>query len=354
MKKILTVYTGGTICSFAQEEGRSLDVGMAKRVIVDHFIRENPGDTEAAEGLFEDSGFAATTLSENMTLRKLDWIIRHILTFDLHSYAGMILLHGTDTLAYSATVLSLLFESAPVPIMLVSANRPPDDTRTNAHVNFRTATELIRRGIAPSVYVPYRNSDGTVWLHFASSILQCANFTDDFYSAPGEKAYLVDRGSAGQGMDSVISDISRRHIEKKKKSRNLIGKFTGLANTVLYISPYVGICYSRISLEGIQAVVHGTFHSGTVCVERNTTEEPFSSDSILSLAKRCEEKGIPLFLAPCVLGREQYSSTYDAVYNGHIVPLDMAAETAYTRAVTGVSCGYAGEALKEFMQNGSG
>ena len=69
MKNILTVYTGGTICSFAQEEGRSLNVTAAKRIIVDNFIRGSLKEAKTArEGLFEDSGLEATTLSENMTV----------------------------------------------------------------------------------------------------------------------------------------------------------------------------------------------------------------------------------------------------------------------------------------------
>lgn len=353
MKNILTVYTGGTICSFAQEEGRSLNVTAAKRIIVDNFIRGGrKGGETVEEGLFEDSGLEATTLSENMTVAKLDSIIRHIVTFDLDKYAGVIVLHGTDTLAYSTVVLSLLFERAPVPIMLVSANRPPDDPLTNANANFRTAAELIMAGIAPGVYVPYRNLDGTMWLHEGAALMQCANFSDDFYSAPGGKAYVVDQEGARDSMENMLSEIYCRHIEKKKEGgRSLLSKYAGLEDTVLCISPYVGIRYDRISLEGIRAVVHGTFHSGTVCVERNAPEESFSSASILSLAERCERKGIPLFLAPCILGCEQYSSTYDAVQNGHIVPLNMATETAYARIMTGVSCGYAKEALKEFVQD---
>lgn len=182
--------------------------------------------------------------------------------------------------------------------------------------------------------------------------MQCANFSDDFYSEPGEKAYAVDKGGAQGSRGNMLSEIYCRHMEKKKeRGRSLLGKYVGLEDTVLCISPYVGIRYDRISLEGIRAVVHGTFHSGTVCVERNAPEESFSSASILSLAERCERKRIPLFLAPCVLGCEQYSSTYDAVQSGHIVPLNMATETAYARIMTGISCGYTGEALIEFVQN---
>ena len=120
-------------------------------------------------------------------------------------------------------------------------------------------------------------------------------------------------------------------------------------SAVLLLHPYVGLDYSRIDLTGIKAIVHGTYHSGTVCVERGAPDDIYSTRSILYLADICRDKDIPIYMAPCLLDSGQYSSIYDAAQNGGIVPLNMTTEAAYAKAILGVSSGYSGNGLREFM-----
>ena len=86
-------------------------------------------------------------------------LIKYINNLELSNYDGIIVLHGTDTLAYTAALLSFAFAKIPVPIFIVSGNRPPHDKLSNANANFTTAVELIWSGIAPNVYVTYRNTE---------------------------------------------------------------------------------------------------------------------------------------------------------------------------------------------------
>ena len=120
-------------------------------------------------------------------------------------------------------------------------------------------------------------------------------------------------------------------------------------SSVMLLHPYTGLDYSRIDLSGIKAIVHGTYHSGTVCVERNSPDENYGRCSVLHLADRCREANIPVYMAPCTLDSGQYSSIYDAAQSGGIVPVNMTIESAYAKAMLGVSLGYAEAKLKEFM-----
>lgn len=354
MKQILTVYTGGTIGSAPDGEKRALNPTLAKRAIAANFSEGDSRYADLSAQLFRDSEFSEDlqTLSESMTQKKLGHIIRHIRSFDLSQYAGVIVLHGTDTLAYTAALFSLLFSDTPVPIMLVSGNRPPMDAETNANANFRAAAELIMDGIAPNVYVPYQNTDtdrGTVQIHLAATLMQCPNYSENFCNASVRKVFTL---SFAKMPDRELLDACKRlseersavYAEKLQKINNVP------QNRVLLLHPYTGLDYARISLRGISAVVHGTYHSGTVCVERNKEGEPYSSRSILSLSDRCREREIPLFLSPCKLDGEQYSSAYDAVRNGGAIPLGMTAEAAYGKALVGVAMGLRGKELADFMQ----
>lgn len=340
MKKILTVYTGGTICCEADGKMRALNSELAKRALISNFSQSRSKYAKQSLDLFVNSDFPECnqTLSENMTLNKLSLIIKHIKSFDLNEYSGIIVMHGTDTLAYTASLFSFVFSNLNIPLMLVSGNRPPLDSKSNANDNFKIAVELIMKGITPNVYVPYKNNDGKMLIHLGSNIMQCNNFSDDFYGALSQKSISVKERSL------------KKAVGKFKRFKKNEFSFDGeLVNGVLCINTYTGLDYSKISLDGIKAVVHGTYHSGTVCVERNNENEPYSTFSLLYFAKECEKRGVLLFVSPSKLDLNQYSSAFDLAQNSSAVFLNMTVEAAYMKAVTGVSSGFMGDELVSFM-----
>lgn len=362
MKKILIVYTGGTICSFCKENNRSTDIEAAKRIIVNNFEQSSSEFSDCTKDLFEDSKLEFCILSENMTIDKLNFIIDNIRVNDLSDFKGIIILHGTDTLAYTSSILSIFLQHINIPIMLVAANRPPNEEATNANVNFKTAVELIMKGITPNIYVPYMNSNKKMYLHLGATLMQCNNFSEDFYNASRDKCFEVDIEKQDYTkLFAKCEEYSSQRLSERMNHHNniidelqayndmLINNIKKIDDSILYIKPYVGLDYKKISLKGVKAIVHGTFHSGTVCVERNNNKETYSSKSILYLADRCRKKKIPIYISPCVLNSEQYSSTFDAVENGKVIPLNMTFESAYAKALLGVSCGYTKEELNNFV-----
>jgi len=60
-------------------------------------------------------------------------------------YDGIIITHGTDTLAYTAAALSFYFNAIKIPILLVSSDYPLDDSKANGLDNFMCAVEFIRQ-----------------------------------------------------------------------------------------------------------------------------------------------------------------------------------------------------------------
>lgn len=344
MKKILTVYTGGTICCEAADKMRNLNPALAKRALISNYSNGNSKFSRLADQIFEDSNLSLEnqTLSENMTLQKLEIIIEHIKSFDLKKYCGIIVMHGTDTLAFTASIFSYVFSYIDIPMMIVSGNRPPLDERSNANENFKTAVELIMNGIAPNVYVPYLNSDDKMYLHLGTNVMQCPNYSEDFRGADSDKSIVVRK-------------MFRNRVVEKSKAFKRIPKinFSKFDRSVLYLSPYMGFDYAKINLEGIKSIVHGSYHSGTVCVERSNENERYSSFSALYFAEECKKRKISLFVAPSKLDSDQYSSVYDLSKNSSAVLLDMTHESAYAKVLVGVSSGLSGEELKEFVKNTS-
>lgn len=319
MKNILIISTGGTICSKLIDGCRRLAPDLSESTIVENFYN-NAEYASLSRGIFENSGFSLKTLSENMTFERLEALISHIKSFDLKEFLGVIILHGTDTLAYTAALLSMVLSDTPVPVMLVSGDAPPDMEISNANVNFSTAVRLILDGIPANIYAPYRNTDGRIRIHLGSRLMQSPTFSADFRSAGGE----VDFAKASE------------------KRRPMPVEVHTLDSSVLLVHPYVNLDYSRIDLDGVTAVAHGSYHSGTFCAEGD-------KHSIVTLAHNCRDHDVSLFVAPCTLGEDQYESVYSAMSKSTFIPVSMTTEMLYIKLTLAVSTGLSGEELKRFI-----
>ena len=66
---------------------------------------------------------------------------------------GVLLLHGTDTLAYSAAALSFLLLGLPVPVLLTGSMRPAGTPDSDAWANLFGAMQALHQGLEPGVQV---------------------------------------------------------------------------------------------------------------------------------------------------------------------------------------------------------
>ena len=344
---ILVILTGGTICSApkadAGNKNQSNATAAKAHILADFAASVSPFASAVS---FEIRALVPDVLSENITLDVWNRLIDLFREVRWENYDGVIVLHGTDTLAYTACLLSMLLAGTPIPTVLVSSQLPLTkrdedgrevrEERTNGYANFRAAVELIKNGIAPNVYAVYRNMDGRMLLHYGAHLLQCPNYSNDFHSydeveiSDTENARLAGRPFGGD----------TRYFET-------IGSLTP---SVLLLVPYIGLDYARISTDGICAVVHGTYHSDTVCVERKERSEPFSSASVLSLVDRCKAAKIPFFLAPCDKDAYAYASTGDALDRGASYIPHTTLELAYVKTLVGVALGHGGAELEAFLR----
>ncbi len=366
MKNILIIHTGGTIGSLATENSRRMSketVTEARRFLIEEFATGNSAYAEHSQKLI-DSNYCweNTTLSESMSFEKLSTLINYINGIAFSDYAGIIVLHGTDTLAYTAALLSFAFSKINIPLFLVSGNRPPHDKLSNANDNFKSAIELIWGGIAPNVYVTYRNSDGIMRLYLASCIMQSENYSEDFRGVENKFFMLSTKKDFSFAIKACNSFL------QKRKSVPIINN---LLQKVLFIKPYTGIDYSlykNIFTEtDIKAVVHGSYHSGTVSYPglvfkteaQNTPQkseyynklalkEANSKYSVKYLCDICKTNNIPVFIAPSSLSSDQYETMNYVADNTHATLLNMTAEAAYMKAVIALSCKVTD--ITEFMQ----
>lgn len=364
--KILLILTGGTICSFGNESGncRDVDSVRARAQLLEQFERS---DSEFADQKFEVVTIL-DTLSENMTIPKWNDLIAFLKQKELFSYRGIIVAHGTDTLAFTSSLLSLVLSGVQIPVFLVSSQLPLNQERANGNSNFRYSVELICSGITAGVYVVYRNSDGKSYLHRGSHLESCRDYSDDFYSRDmmriteysdmiacngASDAKQIVRFKQGIGTECAGKQergpISNENVQKLVKRLEIRLQAIGtLKSDVVWIQPYVGMDYRTVAIpEGTRAVLHGLYHSATACVGA-TLKEQEASYSVLTLLERCRRRGIPFVISPCP-SEDAYASGSILRQNGALPVYGMTSEMVYVKALVAGALGYTGQKLYEFL-----
>ena len=116
---------------------------------------------------------------------------------------------------------------------------------------------------------------------------------------------------------------------------------------MLLINPYVGLNYERYLLNGVKAVLHGTYHSSTVAIGSAD-----NSSSALSLLSRCKAQNppIPVFLEPCNKDAYDYETTGELLRMGAEAIFGMTSEFSYVKLLFGVCLGLYGAELSDYMK----
>ena len=125
MKHILLIATGGTIAS--AEDGN----GLSPALTGEELARSVP----EIEGLCElDIVLPMNIDSTNM--RPAVWLrIADVIRENYDAHDGFVILHGTDTMSYTAAALSYLIQDSPKPIVLTGSQQPMGNPFTDAKIN---------------------------------------------------------------------------------------------------------------------------------------------------------------------------------------------------------------------------
>ena len=262
--KLLTVFTGGTIsCSEADgvlspdSQNGSYLLGMARQAGVrDDFETVQP----------------FSVLSENMTAAHLRALRACIAERLGEGYDGVIVTHGTDTLAYTAAYLDFVFGAQETPVVLVSANYPLRDSRSNGLQNFVAAADFLRTG-EKGVFVAYHNTgDRQTTIHCGREVLPQTPYEDSVFSLFMQPYGWMENGVWTRNPDhpqTVQDDLSACELNGR----------------VLFLRPYVGMVYPALS--DVKAVLLEGWHSGTL---------PTATPELQAFCRAAREKGVGVYL----------------------------------------------------------
>lgn len=143
--KVLIIYTGGTIGMKRTDEGYTPAPGFLSEALAAIPDMSRP-DFPAWE-LYEMSPLLD---SSNMTVREWNAIARVI--YDRYDeFAGFVVLHGTDTMAYTASALSFILDGLDKPVILTGSQIPLSELRSDGRDNLITATMIAGEGVVREV-----------------------------------------------------------------------------------------------------------------------------------------------------------------------------------------------------------
>jgi len=309
---ILIIYTGGTIGMVQKATN-----GNLFPVKFDHILEEVP-DLKRLEYNFQVVTFTPPIDSSNMT--PAIWVkIANTIERNYSKFDGFVILHGTDTMAYTASALSYMFENLDKPIVLTGSQLPIGILRTDGKENLITSIQIAaaqRNGqaIVPEVCV-YFNSK----LYRGNRISK--RHADDF-SAFSSANYppLANAGVEIKYFKENIHHFANKGILKVRThfDENVV---------ILKIFPGIGrlVFENILNIPGLKGVVLESFGSGNI---------PSARWMISQIKNAIKRKIIFLNITQCQGGAVrmgQYETSEELLNAGVVSGKDMTTEAAITK-----------------------
>lgn len=323
-KGVLIIYTGGTIGSLPKDRSdplsplvpAHLDEVLARLPTFDtdrHAI--SLGETWIHLGTHS---WSQPLDSSNITLD--DWReMAAVIADHYDAYEGFVILHGTDTLAYTASALTFMLENLSKPVVLTGSQLPIGRTRSDAVQNLVTSLEIaaarsLGATVIPEVTVFFRDrllrGCRTTKMSASSfSAFDSPNFSPLIRA--GEHLVPQHRSPAvevAQGPFRVVDNFDLNVAS--------IGIFPGMNPQLLR---------NLLATEGLRGVVLQTFGSGNAPMTGeflDTIDEAVRSGKLITSVTQCRSGSVELGL---------YDASAGLLSRGVISGMDMTVEAALTK-----------------------
>ncbi len=313
MYNILLIFTGGTIGSTIEKHVINTDPAN-QYTLIDLYRKKYP---RASEIQFQTLA-PYEILSENLVPNHWEKLIAAIDETDHSLYDGIIVTHGTDTLAYSACALSFAYAQVKLPLVLVSSNFTLADSRANGLDNFNAAIEFIIQKQQTGVFVAYRNQKQNVKIHLGSRLSSCFPLDDTFMSIQ-DKTYLEFDDQKFIELNPFPNSLTA--------NPHILPSSLQFSSSILLIKPYPGLNYNFFNLQDVQVIVHDLYHSGTACITDNWGQQ----HSLIKFISHCRAQGISFYLAPALISENTYITTQLMLDAGARMIWNTSIEAAYVK-----------------------
>lgn len=311
-RSVLIIYTGGTIGMLADPR-----TGALRPMDLAHLEEQVPELDRMNVSLGSES-FEIPIDSSDM--RPADWVrIARIIGKNYDAYDGFVVLHGSDTMAYTASALSFLLEGLNKPVILTGSQLPIGTIRTDAKENLITAIEVAAacnaqgQVMVPEVAVYFEYS-----LYRGNRTVKVHAERFEAFRSPNYPR-LAEAGVHLKYDQAAILPFRSGTLKVHERMDDNVG--------VIRLFPGIRAEWVRhaLSTPGLRAVVLTTFGSG------NGPTDPAFTTAL----REARERGITVVNATqCFGGRVEqgrYVTSQAFVEIGVLSAADMTVEAAVTK-----------------------
>jgi L-asparaginase len=327
---ILLIYTGGTIGMIENPE-----TGALESFNFQH-LKDNMPELKKL-------GYAVSTYQFDPPMDSSDmgpegWQkIVEIIAANYQTYDGFVVLHGTDTMSYTASALSFMLENLSKPVILTGSQLPIGTLRTDGKENLITAIEIAAASENGFPLVP------EVCIFFENALLRgnrTRKINADNFNAFRSYNY-PPLAQAGVHIKYDTAQIYYPILRKPLKAHYLLDRNITILKLFPGMSPEV--IESILNTPGLKGVVMETFGSG------NAPREAW----FLNMLREAVGRGLVIVnVTQCMGGSvemHRYETGQKLLEAGVISGYDSTTESAVAKMMFLFGHGLSPEEVKEHM-----
>jgi len=330
---ILIIYTGGTIGMVKDYKTNAL-----KAFDFDN-LKKNIPELNLLNCKIDTISFDEPLDSSN--IHPNDWVkIAAIIEENYNIYDGFVVLHGSDTMSYTASAISFMFENLCKPIIFTGSQLPIGDLRTDAKENLITSIQIASSQFDGKPII------SEVCLYFEYKLYRANRTTKinsehfEAFTSPNYPAIAESGVHLKFNHDLLLKTVNKDNLIVSKKLNNniaIIKIFPGITENVIE---------SILNTKGLKGVILETYGSGNAP----------TNNWFLTLLKNAISNGIHIVdVTQCIGGSVilgQYETSVKLKELGLINGFDITTESAVAKMMYLLGLNLSDEEFRElFMKS---